>query len=416
MNTEFFIARRIYKGDKENSKRVSSPAIKIAIIGIALGLAVMIISVCIVIGFKKEVREKIIGFISHIQVTSLEVNNSYEHQPIAFSTELRNKLTSNDDISHVQSFITKPGIIKTKDDFQGIVLKGVSDDYDWKFFSDNLVEGNTLKDVEIPDGSYPALISKSIANKLHFKLGDSFHTYFIDNPVRVRKFKIVGIYSSNFEEYDKVFIITDKKILTRLNHWEDDMVSGIEVYIKDFEKLDQVSQRVFFQLSNMKDRLGNSYYSRSVKSINPIIFNWLDLLDMNVWIIIILMIAVSGVTIISGILIIILERTNMIGILKALGTSDMSIQKIFLYLSSHLIIQGMFWGNAVALAFCLLQKYFHIIRLNPSVYYLSSVPIDMNIWYIILLNVGTLIISILMMVGPSFLVSKITPAKSIRFE
>jgi len=376
----------------------------------------MIISVCIVIGFKKEVREKIIGFISHIQVTSLEVNNSYEHQPIAFSTELRNKLTSNDDISHVQSFITKPGIIKTKDDFQGIVLKGVSDDYDWKFFSDNLVEGNTLKDVEIPDGSYPALISKSIANKLHFKLGDSFHTYFIDNPVRVRKFKIVGIYSSNFEEYDKVFIITDKKILTRLNHWEDDMVSGIEVYIKDFEKLDQVSQRVFFQLSNMKDRLGNSYYSRSVKSINPIIFNWLDLLDMNVWIIIILMIAVSGVTIISGILIIILERTNMIGILKALGTSDMSIQKIFLYLSSHLIIQGMFWGNAVALAFCLLQKYFHIIRLNPSVYYLSSVPIDMNIWYIILLNVGTLIISILMMVGPSFLVSKITPAKSIRFE
>ncbi len=416
MNTEFFIARRIYKGDKENSKRVSSPAIKIAIIGIALGLAVMIISVCIVIGFKKEVREKIIGFISHIQVTSLEVNNSYEHQPIAFSTELRNKLTSNDDISHIQSFITKPGIIKTKDDFQGIVLKGVSDDYDWKFFSDILVEGNTLKDVEIPDGSYPALISKSIANKLHFKLGDSFHTYFIDNPVRVRKFKIVGIYSSNFEEYDKVFIITDKKILTRLNHWEDDMVSGIEVYIKDFEKLDQVSQRVFFQLSNMKDRLGNSYYSRSVKSINPIIFNWLDLLDMNVWIIIILMIAVSGVTIISGILIIILERTNMIGILKALGTSDMSIQKIFLYLSSHLIIQGMFWGNAIALAFCLLQKYFHIIRLNPSVYYLSSVPIDMNIWYIILLNVGTLIISILMMVGPSFLVSKITPAKSIRFE
>ena len=416
MNTEFFIARRIYKGDKENSKRVSSPAIKIAIIGIALGLAVMIISVCIVIGFKKEVRGKIIGFTSHVQITSLESNNSYEHQPIAISPDLKNKLESNSDISHIQSYITKPGIIKTKDDFQGIILKGVSDDYDWKFFSDNLLEGSILKNAEVPDGSYPALISKSIANKLHFKLGDSFHTYFIDNPVRVRTFKIVGIYSSNFEEYDKVFIITDKKLLTRLNDWGDDMVSGVEVFIKDFDKLDQVSQCIFFQLANMKDRLGNSYYSRSVKSLNPIIFNWLDLLDMNVWIIIILMIAVSGVTMISGILIIILERTNMIGILKAIGTSDMTIQRIFLYLSSHLIIQGMLWGNVIALAFCLLQKYFHIIRLNPAIYYLSSVPVDLNIWYILLINVGTLIISILMMVGPSFLISKITHAKSIRFE
>ena len=415
MNTELFIAKRIYRGDKTNKKRVSSPAIKIAIAGIALGLAIMIVSVCIIIGFKKEIREKVVGFGSHIQITSFDNNASYEHQPIAYSDTLKNLLLSNPEIAHVQKFITKPGIIKTDEDFLGIVLKGVADDYDWRFFEKNLIEGKII-DVNDTSGANQAIISRNIANKLHLKLGDNFTTYFVQEPVRARRFKITGIYETNFENYDKLYVITDVKILSNLTAWDNDMVSGIEVLVKNFDKLDQTAQDLFFEMSVYKDRLGNALYTRSVKDINPMIFNWLGLLDMNVWVILILMILVSGFTMISGLLIIILERTNMIGILKSMGTRDFSIRKVFLYLSAFLIGQGMLWGNIIGLIVCILQKNFRILKLDPSTYYLSAVPIDLNPWLVVLLNVGTLAISLLMMIGPSFLVAKITPAKSIKFE
>ena len=415
MNTELFIAKRIYKGDKKNEKRVSSPAIKFAIAGIALGLAIMIVAVCIIIGFKKEIREKVIGFGSHIQITSFDSNSSYEHQPIAFSDTLRNMLLSNPEIAHAQEFITKPGIIKTDEDFLGIVLKGISDDYDWRFFRKNLIEGDVIN-LNDTSGANPAIISQNIANKLHLKLGDNFTTYFVQEPVRARRFIITGIYETNFEDYDKLYVITDAKILSNLNDWEDDMVSGVEVLVKDYNKLDQTAQDLFFEMSTYKDRFGNALYTRSIKDINPMIFNWLNLLDMNVWVILILMILVSGFTTISGLLIIILERTNMIGMLKSMGARDFSIRKVFLYLSAFLIGQGMLWGNIIGLAFCLLQKNFNILKLDPATYYLSAVPIDLNPWYVILLNVGTLIVSLIMMIAPSYLVAKITPAKSIRFE
>ena len=415
MNTELFIAKRIYKGDKKNEKRVSSPAIKFAIAGIALGLAIMIVAVCIIIGFKKEIREKVIGFGSHIQITSFDSNSSYEHQPIAFSDTLRNMLLSNPEIAHAQEFITKPGIIKTDEDFLGIVLKGISDDYDWRFFRKNLIEGDIIN-LNDTSGANPAIISQNIANKLHLKLGDNFTTYFVQEPVRARRFIITGIYETNFEDYDKLYVITDAKILSNLNDWEDDMVSGVEVLVKDYNKLDQTAQDLFFEMSTYKDRFGNALYTRSIKDINPMIFNWLNLLDMNVWVILILMILVSGFTTISGLLIIILERTNMIGMLKSMGARDFSIRKVFLYLSAFLIGQGMLWGNIIGLAFCLLQKNFNILKLDPATYYLSAVPIDLNPWYVILLNVGTLIVSLVMMIAPSYLVAKITPAKSIRFE
>ncbi len=415
MNTELFIAKRIYKGDKKNEKRVSSPAIKFAIAGIALGLAIMIVAVCIIIGFKKEIREKVIGFGSHIQITSFDSNSSYEHQPIAFSDTLRNMLLSNPEIAHAQEFITKPGIIKTDEDFLGIVLKGISDDYDWRFFRKNLIEGDIIN-LNDTSGANPAIISQNIANKLHLKLGDNFTTYFVQEPVRARRFIITGIYETNFEDYDKLYVITDAKILSNLNDWEDDMVSGVEVLVKDYNKLDQTAQDLFFEMSTYKDRFGNALYTRSIKDINPMIFNWLNLLDMNVWVILILMILVSGFTTISGLLIIILERTNMIGMLKSMGARDFSIRKVFLYLSAFLIGQGMLWGNIIGLAFCLLQKNFNILKLDPATYYLSAVPIDLNPWYVILLNVGTLIVSLIMMIAPSYLVAKITPAKSIRFE
>lgn len=415
MNTELFIAKRIYKGDKKNKKRVSSPAIKIAIAGIALGLAIMIVAVCIIIGFKKEIREKVIGFGSHIQITSFDSNSSYEYQPIALSDTLKNMLLDNPEIAQVQEFITKPGIIKTDEDFLGIVLKGVFGDYDWQFFKKNLLEGNIISHNDT-SGTNQAIISQNIANKLHLKLGDNFTTYFVQEPVRARRFTITGIYETNFEDYDKLYVITDAKILSNLNDWEDDMVSGIEVLVKDYNKLDQTAQDLFFEMSSYKDRFGNALYTRSIKDINPMIFNWLNLLDMNVWVILILMILVSGFTMISGLLIIILERTNMIGMLKSMGARDFSIRKVFLYLSAFLIGQGMLWGNIIGLAFCLIQKNFQLLKLDPATYYLSAVPIDLNPWYVILLNVGTLIVSLIMMIAPSYLVAKITPAKSIRFE
>lgn len=415
MNTELFIARRIYKGDKQNTKRVSSPAIKIAIAGISLGLAVMIIAVCIMIGFKKEVREKVIGFGSHIQLMAFDSSSSYEPIPFAFSDTLANKLSSYQEITHYQPFITKPGVIKTESDFQGVVLKGVSETYDWDFFQKNMKSGNVIQTSDSTKKNQ-AIISQTLANKLHLKLGDAFMVYFVQDPVRVRKFNIIGIYETNFENYDQLFVVVPMQVLSKLNGYEQDMVSGVEVLIKDYNKLDEVARHLFFDMASHKDRFGNSLYIRSIKDINPMIFNWLSLLDMNVWFIIVLMITVSGFTMISGLLIIILERTNMIGILKSMGTRDFSIRKVFLYLSAFLIGQGMIWGNVIGLAFCLIQHYFHVIKLNPSTYYLTSVPVDINVLYILLLNIGTLAVSLLMMVGPSYLVARITPAKSIRFD
>lgn len=415
MNAELFIARRVYKGDKNNNKKVTSPAIKIAIAGIALGLAVMIVAVCIIVGFKKEVRAKVIGFGSHIQITAFETNNSYEHTPIAISDTLRQILTANKDIRHFQEFITKPGIIKTESDFMGVVLKGVADNYDWDFFKSNMVEGDVIVRNDTSTAN-SAVISKTIANKLHLKVGDKFTCYFVQDPVRARRFDIVGIYQTNFEDWDKLFIITDKDVLGSLNDWDDDLVSGIEVLVNDYNNLDVISQNLFFDMSSYNDRLGNALYTRSIKDINPMIFNWLSLLDMNVWVIITLMLIVSGFTMISGLLIIILERTNMIGMLKSMGARDFSIRKVFLYLSAFLIGRGMFWGNVIALVFCIIQDKYEVLKLDPYTYYLSSVPIDLNLIYIILLNVGTLIVSLLMMIGPSYLVAKITPSKSIRFE
>lgn len=415
MNTELFIARRIYRGDKKNDKRVSSPAVKIAIAGIAIGLAVMIVAVCIIVGFKKEVRQKVIGFGSHIQITAFDNNSSYEHMPISFSESLAAKLKANNAIRHVQEFITKPGIIKTDTDFLGIVLKGVSDSYDWDFFKTNMIEGSVinLNDTSIAN---QAIVSKTIADKLHLKLGDSFTTYFVQEPVRARRFNIVGIYNTNFEDYDKLYVVTQNKILASLNGWDDDLVSGVEVLVKDYDNLDKTAQDLFFDMASYKDRLGNALYTRSIKDINPMIFNWLSLLDMNVWVIIILMLIVSGFTMISGLLIIILERTNMIGILKSMGARDFSLRKVFLYLSAFLIGRGMLWGNIIGLAVCLIQKQFQVFKLDPSTYYLSAVPVDLNLLHIILLNIGTLAVSLLMMIGPSYLVAKITPAKSIQFE
>ena len=402
MNLELFIARKIHFS-KEGNRQVTPPAVRIAIVGVALGLAVMILSVAIVIGFG-----------SHIQITNFDNNSSYETMPIAVSDSLLQALRA-PGIKHIEGYATKMGILKTDSDFQGVVLKGIDTDYDWSFFRNNLKEGELLT-IDPKKTSTDVIISRYLSDLLGLKLGDSILTYFVQEDVRARKFNIVGIYETGFMDYDKLFVLADIKQIRRLNGWEKDEVSGLELLVDDYDKLDQIAEDLYFNLVEKQDRHGNTYFTRSIKEMNPMIFNWLDVLDVNVVVILILIFAVAGFTMISGLLIIILERTNMIGILKALGENNVSIRKIFLYISFFLIGKGMLWGNVVGIAICLIQSHFRIIKLDPSIYYLDAVPIDLSIVSLILLNIGTLCASMLMMLGPSYLITKIDPAKSIRFE
>jgi len=413
VSLEFFIAKRIHF--QQGRKNVSRPAVRIATIGIALGLAVMIIAIAVVIGFKEQIRNKTIGFGGHIQITNFDNNNTYEMNPIKADNALIKKVSSLDGVSHVQRFATKPGIIKTDKEFQGIVIKGIDKGFDWNFFKSNLIEGKII-DVSGDTPSNQVIISKYLTNLLGLKLGDSFYTYFIQDRVRARKFKIVGIYSTNFIEYDKLILIADMRQVQALNDWTPDSFSGLEVLINDFNRIDEVGDAVYSITANRFNKEGSAYSTQTIKQLNPQIFSWLNLLDMNVWVILILMLAVAGFNMISGLLILILERTNMIGILKSIGATNWSIRKIFLYHSFFLIGKGMLWGNVIGLSLCAIQYFTGVVPLDPTAYYVATVPITFNWLYIILLNAGTLAASLLMMIGPSYLITKINPAKIIRYE
>lgn len=414
MNLELFIARRIHFSKQKGKKSMSTPAIKIAIAGVAIGIAAMILSVAIVTGFKEEVRNKVVGFGSHLQISNYDNNTTYETLPICADDSLTNAIKGIEGVKHIEQYTMKSGVIKTDDSFQGIMFKGVSADYDWDFFQKNLIDGSII---DIKEEGNQVLLSKIISKKLELKVGDDFIAYFFTGErILPRKFTIAGIFNTNFEDYDKLYAITDQSLLQKLNKWNDKQVSGIEVLVDDYDNLDEIRGNVFLEMITNTDRDGNTLYTRSIKEINPGIFSWLDLLDMNVVVIICLMFAVSGFTMISGLLIIILERTNMIGILKALGHSNRKIRKTFLYIASFLILKGMLWGNIIALAIIFIQKYLGIIKLNPDTYYVSEMPVNINLWYILLINVGALVLSMLVMVGPSYLIAKISPAKSIRFE
>ncbi|MDH6312458.1 lipoprotein-releasing system permease protein [Parabacteroides sp. PFB2-10] len=414
MNLELFIARRIHF-DKDGDKKVTSPTVKVAMAGIALGLAVMILSIAIIVGFKKQIREKVIGFGAHIQITNFDNNASFEYLPIAVNDTLMEQLRSLPGIRHVETFATKPGILKTDEDFQGIVLKGIDADYDWTFFRENLQEGDVFS-LDPEKNSTDAIISRTLADMLGLKVGDRFHSYFVQDNVRARSFSITGIYDTGFLDYDKLFVLVDIRQVRRLNGWDSDQVSGIELQINDYERLDEIAENVYFEMAEQQDRDGNNFYTRSAKELNPAIFGWLEVLDINVVVILLLMILVSGFTMISGLLVLILERTNMIGILKAMGQDNRSIRKIFLYVSSFIIGKGMLWGNVIGLVICFLQAQFGLIPLDPATYYLDAVPIDLSLGALLLLNIGTLAATLLMLLGPSYLITKIEPAKTIRFE
>jgi ABC-type transport system, involved in lipoprotein release, permease component len=413
VSLEYYIAKRIHF--QQGKKNVSRPAVRIATIGIALGLAVMLISVAVVIGFKNQIRNKTIGFGGHIQITNFDNNNTYEMNPISADDTLLKRVAGIPGVKHIQRFTTKPGIIKTDAEFQGIVVKGIDKSFDWEFFNDNMVQGKQI-DLSGATPSNQVVLSKYLANLLGLKLGDSFYTYFIQDQVRARKFKISGIYSTNFIEYDKLIILADMRQVQKLNDWPADSISGLEVLINDFNQIDEVGDKVYETTANKFGKDGKSYLSQTIKQTNPQIFKWLDLLDMNVWVILFLMLSVAGFNMISGLLILILERTNMIGILKSLGSSNWSIRKIFLYHSLFLIGKGMLWGNIIGISLCAIQYYTGIVPLDPTAYYVATVPVAFNWLYIALLNVGTLLASILMMIGPSYLITKISPAKIIRYE
>lgn len=414
MNLELFIAKKIHFS-KEEGKQATPPAVRIAMTGIALGLAVMMLSIAIIIGFKQEIRGKVAGFGSHIQITNFDSNNSYETKPIAVSDSLLSSLRSFAGIKHVETYATKWGLLKTDTDFQGIVLKGVDKDFDWSFFTKNMKEGVAFTLDSAKTGT-EVIISQYLCNLLGLKLGDSFLTYFMQDDVRARRFTITGIYETGFQDYDKLFVLADIRQIRRLNGWEQDEVSGIELQVVDYDKLDPIAENLYFHMAELQDREGNTFYTRTVKEINPMIFSWLDVLDMNVVVILILMMSVAGFAMISGLIIIILERTNMIGILKALGQNNTSIRKIFLYISFFLIGKGMLWGNAIGLILCFIQYQFGLIKLDPTIYYMDTVPISLSLSSFILLNIGALAAAMAMMLGPSYVITKIAPARSIRFE
>ena len=415
MNWKLFVAKRIYRSN-EGGKEVSKPAIRIAMWGIAVGLAVMIIAVSVVVGFKNEVRGKVVGLGSDITVTDLDSQNSYETNPVSVNDSLMHVFRTTEGVKHVQRYSTKAGMIMTDDNFLGMVLKGVAEEYDWDFLRKHLQEG------EIPAFSDTAssnrtLISRTIANKLHIKIGDKLYTYYVNgDQVRARRLEVAGIYQTNFSVYDDLFLLTDLYTVNRLNSWKPEQVSGVELEIKDYARKEEIKELLRDKIDMQTDSYGSTYYVQSIEEMNPQIFAWLDLLDLNVWVILILMTGVAGFTMISGLLIIILERTNMIGILKALGANDWAIRKVFLSFSVFLIGRGMLWGNLIGLTFVVLQSHFRLFKLDPATYYVDAVPVEFNLWLFLLLNVCTLIVSVWMLIGPSYLITRIHPAKSIRFE
>lgn len=420
MNTELFIAKRIIS-DKNAAKKISRPIIRIAIIGIALGLAVMIITVAIVTGFQSEIRDKIIGFGSHIQITNYDANNSYEPNPISAKQDFYPLLLKIPEVKHVQVYATKNGIIKTKTDNEGVLLKGIGKDYDWTFIKKNLVEGNVFA-VNDTEASKQIVVSKQTADRLGIKINDRLIIYFItkkksdpnkdaysEYEQRVKDFHVSGIYETGFEEFDKKMVFVDIAQVQKLNYWTKDQIGGFEVLVDNYDDIDKTGDVI-------SDIIGPGFNAQTIKRLQQTIFSWLDLQDVNATIVITLMILVAAINMISALLILILERTNMIGTLKSLGASNGSIQKIFLYNGAYLIGKGLLWGNVIGIALCFIQIQSGIFTLPKETYYVSVIPIHISFTYFLLLNIGTMMACMLMLILPSFLISKITPAKAIHFR
>lgn len=414
MNLPLFIAQRLIR-ERRQGASFSRPINVIAVAGIAVGLAVMLLALSILTGFKKQITNKITGFGSHIQIVNFDSNISYETSPVTTNLEFIPALRKMPGIRHIQVFGLKAGIIKTEKDIQGVVLKGIGPDFDWSFFKSCLVDGSIFT-VNDSASTNSVVISKKLSSLLRLKTGDSFAMHFIQDPPRMRKFTITGIYETSLEEFDRIYVFCDIHHIKRLNGWKDDEVSGFEIFIDDFGRLDQMTMAV-------RDLTGYRMMpdEPKVKVTNirmryPQIFDWLGFQDMNVLVIIVLMLVVAGFNMVSGLIILILEKTNMIGVLKALGTEDKTIRKIFLHQAAWLILKGLIWGNITGIGLALLQLHTGLITLDPSSYYIRSVPVNLDIVHILLLNAGTMVVIITVLLVPAQLISRITPVKAIRYD
>jgi len=414
MNLPYFIAQRLIRGRTEGNS-FSRPINVIAVIGIAIGLSVMILAVSILTGFKKQIREKVVGFGANIQIVNFDSNLSFETAPVSQDQDFVQKISQIPGVSHIQVYATKPGIIKTRDEIQGVVLKGIGSDYDWSYFKSCMVEGSvfTVTDTARTNN---VIISRKIADMLKLKLGDTFAMHFVQEPPRMRNFTICGIYETSLEEFDKMYIFCDIGQIKRLNGWKNNQVSGFEVFIRDFDKLDEmtvdVRDAVGFKVAEEDER----FKVTNIRTQYPQIFDWLNFQDVNVIIIIVLMLVVAGFNMISGLLILILEKTNMIGVMKAVGSDDRTIRRIFLYQAAWLIGKGLLWGNLIGIGLALLQLKTGLITLDPTSYYIKNVPVNLQLTHIILLNIGTMAAILFMLLVPSKLISNITPVKAIRYD
>ena len=405
MNLSFFIAKCLI-GKSEH--RFSRPVMRVAILAVSLSIAVMLISIATISGFQNEIRDKVIGYGSHIQVTHFSKDNSFESKILPNSSELKNKISKIDGVVDVQKFATKAGLIKTDEEIYGIVLKGVDQNYSFSFFENYLLEG------EIPiynseKISNEIIISSTIASKLKMKVGDAFTTYFIQQPTRARKFSISAIYNSGLSEFDDLYIVGDLKHIQKLNKWSKNQCGGLEIKSSSIEKLSETTKLI-------NGEIGYDLIAQNITDLNPQLFNWLKLQDINVIIIIVLMMLVALINITTLLFILILERIQMIGILKSMGLSDWGIRKIFLYFTNYIMTRGLLFGNVFALTLLLIQKVFKVVKLDQATYYMSEVPIHFDLKDILLLNLGTITISFIVLIIPTYLVSKIRPIKTIRFE
>lgn len=411
MDFSLFIAQRLI-ADKSQHKKISTPIVKIGYFSIALALIVMLISMATGIGLQRKIREKISGFNGQIQVLPFDSNTSLiSLHPISVNESLLNTLKKNNEITHIQRFANKACIIKTENDFEGVILKGVGDDYDWHFFKEYLIEGN------LPhfgtETSNEVLISKTIAQRLKVKVGNAITLWFVredlNKPPQIRKLTVTGIFDTGYLDFDNSLIISDIRHIQKLNKWQNDEVGGLEILINDFNLIPETSAHLY---KNLPSQLNTT----NILEKFPYIFEWIKMFDKNIYMIIFFMILVAGFNMITALIVLILEQTQLIGILKAMGTTNWQIRKIFLNQATYIVIRGMFWGNLIGIGLLLIQKYFHLIKLDPVTYYVNVAPVYINIIYILLLNLGVLLLSYAMMLLPSYYISKISPVKAIRFE
>ena len=404
--SEWKIAKRLYFSE-EGRARTSRPAVRVALGGILIGVMVMIVAICVVVGFKQEIQRKVAGFGSHIQVVNFDNNATYELQPVEVSDSLLQKLRGLPYVKQVSTFASKPGILKTDSAFQGIIFKGT--DY-WDYFAENLVSGS------LPEEKNEVIISTVLASQLHLAVGDAILCYFVQEDLRVRKLYVSGLYNTCMSEMDRLFVLGDIDLVRQLNHWRASQASGIEVLVDDLRHLQEAADGVYFATANRLDEAGNAFYTQTLEQLNPQIFGWLDLLDMNVVIIIVLMLCVSGFSIITGLIILILESITLIGTLKALGAHNRFVRRIFIYEAILLVGKGMLWGNVLGLGLVALQYFTQVIPLDASIYYVSYVPMAFPWGWLVALNIGVLLVAWVIMLAPSAIVSQISPAKVMHFE